>query len=267
MKTIGLALGSGGARGLVHISFIQALDELGVRASVISGASIGSIIGAFYAAGFSGNEMFELVESLGLRELSRMVDFTVLGISGLVKGHRVEDFLKKHLPATFEELEYPLNIVATNYWKSDDAVFRSGDLIEAIRASISIPGIFTPVKVRDDVYIDGGLSNPVPYDIIRDQCDLLIGIDVSGTMTCSRRNPVPNMFEAIMGTFHIMEMSMMESKMKVSRPDIYVKPDLRNYQIMDFHRKDEILASVEKDVEKFRQAVSGKLKERKFKLF
>jgi len=267
MKSIGLALGSGGARGLVHVSFIQAMDELGIRASVVSGASIGSIIGAFYAAGFSGNAMFDLVESLGFRELSRMVDLSVLGISGLVKGHRVESFLKEHLPATFEGLKCPLHIIATDYWKSDDVIFRSGSLIEAIRASISIPGIFTPVQVKDDVFIDGGLSNPVPYDIIRNQCDLLIAIDVSGTMSCSRKNPVPNMFEAIMGTFHIMEMAMMESKMKVFKPDIYVRPVLKNFQIMDFHRKEEILASVTGDVEKFKRQLSRKLKGWKLKLF
>jgi NTE family protein len=75
------------------------------------------------------------------------------------------------------------------------------------------------------------------------------------------------MFEAIMGTFHIMEMAMMESKMKVFKPDIYVKPDLNNYQIMDFHRKDEILSSVTGDVEKFKRQLSKKLKERKFRIF
>ena len=267
MKSIGLTLGSGGARGLVHAAFIQAMDALEVRASVVSGASMGSIVGAFYAAGYTGDDMIEVIDNLGILELSRMVDLSVPGISGLVKGNRVEKFLKKYLPDNFEDLKIPLKIVATDYWNSNEFIFSSGDLIAAIRASISIPGIFTPVKVGDHVFIDGGLSNPVPYDIIRDDCELLIAIDVSGTLSCSRKNPLPNMFEAIIGTYHVMELSVIESKMQIFRPDIYIKPELCNFQILDFHRKDEILESVEEDVKKFKTKLDNKLKTRKHIIF
>jgi len=137
MKTIGLALGGGGARGLCHIDFCMALDEMGLKPTIISGTSIGAIAGGFYAAGVSGAGMEEILEQIGIREISKMVDFSILNPSGLVKGKGVTDFLCKHLPAkTFEELLIPLKVVATDYWRREEVIFDSGDLIPAIRASI-----------------------------------------------------------------------------------------------------------------------------------
>ncbi len=268
MKKFGLALGGGGARGLCHIAFIQAMEELGVRPSIVSGTSIGAVIGAFCAAGVSGQRMEELVDSVGLLQLSRMADFSLFGQHGLVKGRRVADFLKKNLPVkTFEELPIPLKIVATDFWNSHEAVFDSGDLIEAIRASISVPGVFTPVLVKDRVYVDGLLFNPVPYDIIRDQCEVLAAIDVSGRFTCTKADPLPSIFETIMGTIHVMETSMMENKLKVSRPDMYLKPDLHNIQILDFHKKEEIMESARPEVRRFKGELEAMMSRKKLFAF
>jgi NTE family protein len=242
MKTIGLALGGGGARGLCHIDFCMALDEMGLKPCIISGTSIGSIAGGFYAAGVSGSGMEEILNQIGLREISKMIDFSILHPSGLVKGKGVTDFLSEHLPAkTFEELTIPLKVVATDYWRRKEVVFKSGDLVPAIRASISIPGIFKPVKIQQRVLIDGGAVNPLPFDIIRDECDILIAIDVSGTSVPSRKHPVPSMFESIMTTYHIMENALLEKKIEFNQPD----------------KEESIRRSVKPDVERFKRELDA----------
>lgn len=258
MKRIGLALGSGGARGLVHIHICRALDELERSPAIIAGTSFGAIVGAFYAGGMSGTEMEALARSLDLLDFGKMMDFAVLRPSGLIRGKRVEEFLDKHLPKkTFESLEIPLKVVATDFWNRRAVVFDSGDLIPAIRASISVPGIFEPVNVDDTVMIDGFPVSPVPMEAIRDACDVLIAVDVSGTSEPPKRNRSPNMFESVMATFHIMESSFVRNQLKIYRPEIYVKPNLVNVQILDFHRTDEILDSTRDDVNDFKDRVEA----------
>ncbi|MBN2414490.1 patatin-like phospholipase family protein [bacterium] len=260
MKRIGLALGGGGARGLCHIEFIKVLDELHLKPSIISGTSIGSIIGAFYAAGFSGDEMTALIDTISLRELTRLLDFSILSPSGLVKGDRVIEFLEENLPAKrFEDLEIPLKIVATDFWNREEVVFESGELIPAIRASISIPGIFEPVNQNGVVMVDGGAVNPVPMSVIHDLCDFLIAVDVSGTNAPPKRNKIPSMFTAVMTFFQIMETSINREQRAIFNPDIYLRPRLENVQVLDFHRDDEILASVSDDVVHFRKELTAKL--------
>jgi len=237
---------------------------MGLAPSVVSGTSIGAIVGGFYAAGVSGRGMENILDRVGLREIGRMVDFSILGRSGLVKGKGVVEFLEKHLPArTFGELKISLKVVATDFWNRREIVFESGELIPAIRASISIPAVFVPVKIDDTVLIDGGAVNPLPFDIIREDCDVLIAIDVSGTNVPSKKNQVPSMFESIMTTFHIIESSFVENKMKVSRPDIYIKPALKDIGILDFHRDEEIRKSVKGDVERFKRELEAQMKQEK----
>ncbi len=150
MKRIGVALGAGGAKGLSHIAFLQALDELGVRPAVIAGTSIGAVIGGFYAAGISGDRLSQLVKDIGFRDLYKIVlDFSILSQSAIFTGKAVEDFLSREIPAhTFEELQIPLKVVATNFWDRRPVVFESGNLITAIRASMAMPAIFEPVLLN-----------------------------------------------------------------------------------------------------------------------
>ncbi len=253
-QRIGLALGGGGARGLCHIEFIKALDEMGLKPSIISGTSIGAIIGSFYASGISGVALEDVLEKVGLIEISRMVDFSIFGHSGLVKGKGVVDFLEKYLPfRTFEQLRIPLKVVATDYWHRKEVILDSGELIPAIRASISIPAIFVPPVINGTVMIDGGVVNPVPYDIIRDQCDILIAIDVSGTVVPHRKSVKPSMFESIMNSYQILEDAVLASKMKIVKPDVYIRPELKNVQILEFFKDTQIRKSVRTDVIQFKK--------------
>ncbi|MBN2029588.1 patatin-like phospholipase family protein [bacterium] len=277
MKKIGLALGGGGARGLCHIEFCKALDELGLKPAVISGTSIGSIVGAFYAGGMAGSEMKKLTSQLSVLDYTKMVDFSIHSRGGIMKGKNVMDFLRKNLPVkTFEELPIPLKIIATDYWKRRQLIFDTGELIPAIRASISIPVIFEPVQMNEIIMIDGGAVNPVPMSVIRDKCDLLIAIDVSGTNTPPKKKSMPSMFDTIINTFHISETVFVENQLKTYHPEIYIKPQLVNIQILDFHRSKEIMESVRQDVLRFKEELRKQLagirelkpkKKKRFRIF
>jgi NTE family protein len=261
MKRIGVALGAGGAKGLSHIAFLKDLDELGVRPAVIAGTSIGAVIGGFYAAGISGAGLEQLVKAIGFRDLYKMVtDFSILSQSAIFTGKGVEDFLSREiLVRSFEEVEIPFKVVATNFWDRSQVVFESGSLITAIRASMAMPAVFEPVLINGMVLVDGGAVNPLPYDLIQSECDLTIAIDVSGEKTYAPGDPVPNMVESILSTFQIMQASIVEAKKKLSPPDIYVKPALTNIRVLDFYRYKEILAGVRDEVEGFKDTVKNLL--------
>jgi NTE family protein len=251
MKRVGLALGGGGARGLCFIEFCKAMDELGIRPSIISGTSIGAVIGAFYAAGFSGKRMEEELESISLLKIPRLMDFRLK--SALLKGRRIEAFFRSVLGCdSFADLPIPLKITATDYWSREAVVFDSGALMPAIRASISLPAIFEPVRYQNRVLIDGGAANPLPHDLIRNECDYLIAIDVSGTIEPVHAKMMPGLFDSIMETFQAMQTTIITEKLKQSPVDYYASPRLTNLGILDFFKEKEIRASVAADVELFK---------------
>jgi NTE family protein len=255
-KKIGLALGGGGARGLCHIRFIKVLEELKITPCVLSGTSIGSIIGAFWAAGTSADELLEIVEKVNFAKLTKLFDFSIFGGSGLIKGKAVVEFLEENLKVkTFEELAIPLKIVANGFWNRKEVVLEKGNLISAIRASISIPGLFNPEERDGIVLTDGGASNPLPYDIIYKDCEAVIAIDVGGERVTKDSTKKPAIFEAIMDTFQIMETSIVSNKMQHKKPHLYVKPALKNIELLEFHKHEEILASVDEDIIVFKKQI------------
>jgi NTE family protein len=164
---LGLVLGSGGARGVVHIAVLEALLEMGVRLDLIAGSSIGAVVGAVYVSGALEACKKDLA---GLRkdDLLRLFD-PVLSLSGLFTARKTMLFLERYVPrsAKIENCSPPLGIVATDYETGHPIVFRQGNLLEAVRASMSIPGIFTPARIRGSMFIDGGVSDPLPLDVAR----------------------------------------------------------------------------------------------------
>jgi len=266
MKKIGLTLGGGGARGICHIEFLKVLDEMNLRPSIISGTSIGAIIGAFYASGLMGWEIEKILDDIDFKDLLKMIDFSFLSRASLVKGKKVEEFLAENIPVKyFEDLQIPLKIVATDYWRAEDVIFDSGKLLPAIRASMSIPAIFEPVKMNDMILIDGGVTNNLPFDIIRDQCDVLVAIDVSGSRSIPNIMKAPTWFDNMMNSYEILQSSIVEYQMKISKPDIYIKPALLDVRILEFEKAKKILASVEDDVVQLRKELSEKMR-RKLKI-
>jgi NTE family protein len=253
-STIGIAFGAGGARGIAHLLMIEALDELGIKPTIISGSSIGAVVGAFYAAGFSAKEMKEILDQLINPKSDSVFDFLLKSDivklftmfdpqfikSGFIKGEKFQNYMKNHLKISrFEELKIPLKIVATDYWKKETVIFEKGDLIQPIKASYSLPGLFTPVKIKNRILIDGGAVNPLPFDLIMDRCDITIAIDVTA-FKAQNESEIPPTFDSVFTTYQTMQNSIIKERLKFLRPDIYIRPEIYDVRVFDFVKADMI---------------------------
>ena len=176
---IGLALGSGSARGLAHLGVIRAIADAGIELDFIAGTSMGALIGAIHAAG----KMDELEATFLTFDWKKTASFfdVVLPKSGLLDGARVSELVRAHIHAdNIETLPISFAAVATDIVSGEEVVIRSGDVIEAVRASISVPGIFTPVRSNGRILVDGGLTNPVPVSVARAMgADIVIAVDLN----------------------------------------------------------------------------------------
>jgi len=262
MKRIGIALGAGGARGLAHIVVLQAFEELRIKPCVISGTSIGAVVGAGYASGLSPAQMMDAVEEIRTTKPGRFGRFysnselnfvlawldPTVKIGGLIKGERFIKFLSERMQVErFEELKIPFMAVATHFRNREQAVFDKGDLLKAVQASYSMPGLFRPVSIGGDLYVDGGLVNPLPFDVIRPHCDIAVAVDVAVHTTDSHRDS-PHAQEVLFSAFQIMQNSVVREKMNQSQPDIYIKVAVSNVRALEFNKTNSI----------FRQALSSK---------
>ena len=253
-KTIGLALGGGGARGMAHILVCEAFDELGLKPDVIAGTSIGAIIGAGYASGLSGREMRERACTFFARRrevLSLLWRARPLAFSDLLRGRLMtaqfdpllilETFTPgfNELPETFEELAIPLKIVASDFYGWTETVLESGPLRPAVAASIAIPSLFRPVLVNGRVQIDGGCYNPLPFDIVSD-ADLVVACDVAGGPT-GEPDRCPGLLETIVGAAQLSMQAIVSEKLKWQQPDILVRPEINGVFVLDFLKSEAIL--------------------------
>lgn len=180
-KNVALVLGSGGARGLAHIGAIEALEERGYTITSIAGCSMGSIIAGMYAAG-QLKEAKEWFLSVDKQLILRMMDINLLSSNSLVKGQRIIQELQKVVPdRPLENLPIPCTIVASDLMHTEEVVFRTGSLFQAVRASISIPLFFSPVQMGERLLVDGGILNPLPLHVVeRTEGDILVAMDISG---------------------------------------------------------------------------------------
>jgi NTE family protein len=176
---VGLALGSGSARGLAHIGVIRALEEAGVRIDCVAGTSMGALIGAIHASG-KLKDLEATFLGFDWKKTLSFFDF-VLPKSGMLDGARISELVRAHVHAeVIEHLPTPFSAVATDILTGDEVTLDSGDVIEAVRASISVPGIFTPVRSNGRVLVDGGLCNPVPVSAAREMgASFIIGVDLN----------------------------------------------------------------------------------------
>ena len=259
LPTLGLALGGGGARGLAHIAALEVFDELGVRPHVIAGTSIGALLGAGYAMGIPARRMRAIAEeTLGSRfDLARQLFAArsdpvqkVLRLlplrSSLLNAMVLLDLLMPELgERTFADLSIPLKVVATDLGTHDAIVISEGPLKPAIAASIAIPLIFSPVKRDDRLLVDGGLVNPLPFDLIVGSVDVTIAIDVSGAAREATLGSNPSAVEVLMQSVQILEKSITRQKLNYMRPDIYIDVDLDQFGALEFWRPREILAAAD----------------------
>lgn len=187
---IGLALGSGGAKGLAHIGVLKSLEKHNIPINYIAASSIGSLIGAHYARYQNVKKLEEIVFNFDRKKGIGLFDFTVIG--GIIKGKKTEGFISEILEnATFKELKIPLVIVATDFNTAQSIIFNDGNLTKAIRASIAVPTIFQPIFYLDKLIADGGLSNPVPVSVVSEMgADITIAVNLDHVYI---ENPLTNL--------------------------------------------------------------------------
>ncbi|MGQ9837761.1 MAG: patatin family protein [Cyanobacteriota bacterium] len=178
-KKIGLALGSGGARGWAHIGVIRALEQARIPIGYIAGTSIGAFVGAIYAAG-ELDELEEFVRDLNWKMILSLFD-VVFPTCGLLDGNKIYDLLTEHLQELcIEEAGIPFCCVATDLMTGQEVQLRSGKMADAVRASISIPGIFTPFQYKGQYLGDGGIVNPVPVQVVREMgADIVVAVNLN----------------------------------------------------------------------------------------
>ncbi len=188
---VGLALGSGASRGLAHIGVIRALEERGVRVSCIAGTSMGALVGSVYASG-NLQRLADDFRNFDWRRIASLLD-PVFPRSGLVDGQRVARFIDEYVSQDpMESLPLPFRAVATDLTAGTEVVLGSGGLTEAVRASIAVPGLLTPVQQQNRILVDGGLVNPVPISVVRSMgAQRVIAVDVTHDLLESRLARIP----------------------------------------------------------------------------
>ncbi len=183
--------------------------------------------------------------------------------SGFIKGEKFQKYMETHLKISkFEELKVPLKIVATDYWKKEEVVFDKGELIQPIKASYSLPGLFTPVKIKNRILIDGGAVNPLPFDLIKSQCDITIAIDVTA-FKAHNESEIPPTFDSVFTTYQTMQNSIIKERLKYIKPDICIKPEIYDVRVLDFIKAESILKQAQPAKEELKKKLSQIINKRK----
>lgn len=231
---IGLALGSGGARGFAHIGVIKVLEEANIPINCIAGSSMGSLVGAFYGSGYTPLQMAKMATHF---QRKYYLDFTVPKM-GFISGAKVKHLIRILTKGKMlEELDPSLRIIATDLLTGERVVFIKGDISTAVRASISIPGIFVPEKVNGRLLVDGAVVDRIPVkEVKKMNADIVIAVDVSNFKT---EPQITSIFDVIMQSMEIMEREMI--RMKEIESDIMIKPIINQYSSTAFKNIDKII--------------------------
>jgi NTE family protein len=265
---IGLALGGGGARGLAHIPMLEVFDELGIKPAMIAGSSAGALIGAAYAGGMSGAEIREHALSLLSKQIdmarhifgtkqTRLGDiFSLKGMRSLhLDGQKLADIaLPDGLPRMIEDQKIPFKVIATDFERLEEVVFSSGSVLQAVGASIAIPGFIAAPRIDGRIHVDGGVKNPVPFDHVTEGMDFVVAVDVTG-----RPKPVtrahPSNIELAVGSLFIMFHELANLRRIQSPPAIYIEPNVDNFAAVDFFKVKQIFQAAEPAKDKLKRAL------------
>ncbi|MBE9481383.1 MAG: patatin-like phospholipase family protein [Bacteroidetes bacterium] len=270
-KPVSLVLSSGGAKGLAHIGVINELEKQGFQITSVSGSSIGSIIGGIYAMG-KLPEYSNWAKTLNQKAIWGLMDFTV-STNGLLKGEKVIDKMRTFIPdMPIEKMNIPFAAVATDILNEKEVVFRSGSFYEAIRASVAIPTIITPVKYKDTILVDGGVLNPVPIEYVaRNNNDILIVVNLYGekkdeiekSNLIEDKNQTSTKLESLLknisklissgdrkslGYFSLVNASTLamvhklaQQNIKIYQPDILIDIPYDSSKTFDFHKAEKLI--------------------------
>lgn len=224
-KTIGLALGSGGVRGLTHIGVLKVLEKNNIKLDYIAGSSIGAWVGAHYALYQDIDVLQEFTVGKRQEKLLSFLDTSFSG--GLIQGNKLEKLLNNWLNnADFKDLKIPLNIIATDLIKAEPVILNTGSLALAARASMAIPGFFKPITWKDKILVDGGLTNPVPDDVVKDMgADIIIAVNLNNFQTPIKfKKKEPSVSEVTLRTNEVLQCYL--AKYSLKNADIIIQPPL-----------------------------------------
>ncbi len=270
-KPVSLVLSSGGSKGLAHIGVINELEKQGFQISSVSGSSIGSVIGGIYAMG-KLPEYTNWVKSLNQKAIWGLMDFTV-STNGLLKGEKVIEKMRTFIPdMPIEKMDIQFTAVATDILNEKEVVFRSGSFYEAIRASLAIPTIITPVKYKDTILVDGGVLNPVPIEYVtRNDNDILIVVNLYGEKNgeieksnlIEDKNQTSTKLESLLksisklissgdrkslGYFSLLNASTLamvhklaQQNIEIHQPDILINIPYDSSKTFDFHKAEKLI--------------------------
>lgn len=233
--SIGIALGGGFARGIAHIGVLKVLEEEGIPIRVVTGTSVGALIGAVYCSGNSVEELQEIAHSCRFTTFARWT----VSRYGFASNERMVSFLNRVLKVkSFEEMRIPLGVAATDFNTGEGVVFHSGSIIDPVRASCAYPGMFLPVIIRGRYLVDGMLSYPVPSRPLREMgVDRVLAVHLKGTWA---NNGAPrHLFDVIGQSFAIAQDAM--SSLWRSAADLVIEPDVAGYAYDDFKRADDLM--------------------------
>lgn len=272
---LGLALGSGAARGWAHIGVIRALAEEGIVPDIVCGTSIGAFVGAVHAVGELG-KLESWVTSLAWKDVVALLDFSLKG--GLFKGQKLIQFFERHfVERDFAELPLPFACVATDLETGRETWLREGNVAHAVRASIAMPGLFIPVAHGEGFLVDGGLVNPVPVSLCRAMgADTVIAVDLGSDLVgrglrrasdapgdsdanwmrrvmarfgrvpepaaAAETAPVPSMISVLFASINVMQVRIARSRLAGEPADVLISPRLAQLGLMDYHRGAEAIA-------------------------
>jgi len=230
----GVSLSGGGARGLAHIGVLKALEDSGIKPYMIAGCSMGSVVGAYYAAGYSPDEMLSLVKKEKLQHLFKW-KFPKAGMLSLTV---LQERIMEHIPHdSFEKLKIPLFVAVSNISKGKGEIFSSGSLHQAVIASSSVPIVFDPMVINGDYYVDGALYDDMPVDPLIGKCDRIIASHVNYSSPVTELNGLKSIAE------RVYRLAIYQHVQKnFPKCDIIIDPpELRNHGVFDFRHLDHIV--------------------------
>ena len=267
--SFGIAFGGGGARGLAHIHVIEALDELGIRPVTIAGSSIGAIMGAAMAAGMAGRDIHAYARSILTRRAEvagRMWRARPASIAEAMAGglrftqfniqRILTVFLPEQVPSSFEALGIPLKVTATDYYGHQGVIYSQGDLLTALAASAAIPAVFQPVRRDGLLLIDGGIYNPVPFDVIAGEADIIVAIDVVGAPVETGPRP-PTSIDLMFGATQLMMQSIIAGKLRQSQPHVRIRAPVSRFRALDFMKMEAVMAETVSIKDELKRAIEA----------
>jgi NTE family protein len=269
---IGLALGGGSARGLAHIPMLEVFDEMGIKPAVIAGCSIGALVGAAYASGLPARELRAHAKQVlanrvqaakylfgskkaRLSDLLSRKNFLSVQLDGeKLLGFVYPEGVARHV----EDTAIPFKIIATEFTSRAERVITAGPMNQAVAASIAIPGLISGPVIDGKVFVDGGVTNPVPFDHVREGTDIVVAIDVTGRVKEPRRAHYSNS-ELAIGSMLIMFHQIAALRRAINPPDIYIEPPIERFSGVDFFRAEEMMEVASKGKDDLKRALEKRI--------